>query len=224
MFHVKHEDLFELYFQRLIEYNENVNLTSIVDKNEVFIKHFQDSLEFARALPDIGEKNYKIIDVGTGAGFPGLPLAICYPNIEVTLTDALDKRLNFLRDLSSEMGLKNVHIVHARAEDLGRDPDFRERYDISTARAVSNLSTIVEYCTPLIHKNGLFIPLKSADVISEIDSAKNAISVLGCKIKDLITYDLPEGMGSRSLVVIEKISTTPQKYPRKAGTPSKKPL
>jgi len=221
---VNHKEQFDIYYERLIETNEHVNLTAITDRNEVYIKHFEDSLALARAIPDVNEKEYTLIDVGTGAGFPGLPMAIEYPNIKVTLTDALDKRLNFLRNLVDELELKNVEIIHARAEDLGHDMKYREKFDIATCRAVSNLSTIVEYCTPLIHKDGLFIPLKSGEVVSEIENSKTAMSILCCKIKGISSYQLSEGMGSRSLIVIKKFSTTPQKYPRKAGTPSKKPL
>ena len=221
---IKNTDKFQIYYERMIAFNEKVNLTAITDRQEVFIKHFEDSLRLADAVPDVDNSEYKLIDVGTGAGFPGLPIAIEHPGVEVTLTDALDKRLNFLRELTDELGLNNVKIVHARAEDLGHDPEFREKFDIATCRAVSNLSTIVEYCTPLIHKGGLFIPLKSGEVISEVEAASNAIRVLACKIKGIQTYELSEDMGSRSLIIIEKTSTTPQKYPRKAGTPSKKPL
>jgi len=221
---VKHKDKFEIYYNRLVETNEHLNLTAITDRKEVYIKHFEDSLALARAIKDVEEREYTLIDVGTGAGFPGLPIAIEYPNIKVTLTDSLEKRLNFLRGLVDELGLNNVEIVHSRAEDLGHDIKYREKFDIATCRAVSNLSTIVEYCTPLIHKDGLFIPLKSGDIVSEIENSKRALSILSCKIKDILTYQLSEGMGSRTLIVIKKFSTTPQKYPRKAGTPSKSPL
>lgn len=217
-------DKFEIYYKRLVETNEKVNLTAITDKKEVYIKHFEDSLEIARAIPDIADKEYSLIDVGTGAGFPGLPIAIAFPNIKVTLSDSLKKRLDFLQGLVDELKLKNVNIIHSRAEDLGRDTDYREHFDIATARAVANLSTLVEYCGPLIHKNGVFIPLKSGEVDEEIDKAAKAIDEIGLKIKEILRYDLPNGYGRRSLIVFDKISTTPIKYPRKAGTPSKNPL
>lgn len=221
---MKNIDKFEFYYERLVETNKYLNLTAITEKHEVFIKHFEDSLALANAIPQIDTKEISLIDVGTGAGFPGLPIAIEYPNVKVTLTDSLAKRLCFLNSLVEELQLENVDIIHSRAEDLGHDIRYREKFDIATCRAVSNLSTIVEYCTPLIHNGGLFIPLKSGDVVSEIDHAKRAMSILSCKIKEIMAYELSEGMGSRSLIVIQKLSTTPQKYPRKAGTPSKNPL
>ncbi len=220
----KHAEEFEIYYKSLVETNEHLNLTAITEKKEVYIKHFEDSLEILRAIKDAEEKEYTLIDVGTGAGFPGLPLAICLPNIKITLTDSLRKRLDFLQKLVDELGLKNVSIIHSRAEDLGHDPLHREKYDIATARAVANLSTLVEYCGPLVHKNGRFIPLKSGEINEELKKASRAIDEIGLKIKEIQRYELREGMGSRSLLVFDKISTTPHKYPRKTGMPSKNPL
>ena len=215
---------FDTYYRFLVDTNEHINLTSIVDKNEVYIKHFLDSLELARAVPDISLKDYSLIDVGTGAGFPGVPLAIAYPNLHVTLTDSLKKRTDFLSELVDRLGINNVSIFHGRAENLGRDDRFREKYDLVTARAVSKLSTLVEYCGPFIHVGGRFIPLKGSDVEDEMKSAQNAVREIGLKYKDIYKYSLQEEMGSRSLLVYEKVSKTPDRYPRKAGTPSKYPL
>lgn len=215
---------FEKYYQMLIETNEKFNLTAITDREEVFIKHFEDSLKLSDVVKDIGEKSYKIIDVGSGAGFPGIPLAIEYPNIQVCVTDTLRKRTNFLQEVVDALSLKNVKVVWSRAEDLAHDPSYRASFDIATARAVANLSTLTELCGAFVHKDGWFIPYKSAAVDDEISLAKNACGQIGLKLDRVYNYSLSQDMGARSLLIYKKISTTPDRFPRKAGTPSKKPL
>ena len=231
MFHVKHQDnemdkreKLEQFKKDVLEKNKEFNLTSITDDQEFEIKHFEDSLSLIRILPDLDEKKYRVIDIGTGAGFPGIPLAIMYPNLEITLMDSLQKRINFINEEISRLGITNAHAIHARAEDLARNGDFREKYDISVSRAVANLSTLMEYTTPFIHKGGGFVAYKSGDIDKEIENARRALKLLRCRIERKVEFQLNADKGERTLLLIRKDGDTPAKYPRKAGTPSRQPL
>jgi len=215
---------FYIFYQDLVEKNKVMNLTSITDEKDVILKHFADSIALILAVSDLKEKKYKTLDLGTGAGFPGIPLAIAYPEMELTLADSLNKRILFIKEETEKLGLKNVNAVHSRAEDLAKDQSYREGFDLCVSRAVANLSTLSEYCIPFIHINGFFIPYKSGNVEDEILQSSRALKILKGKMEKIIHYSLPEGAGERTLLLIKKEDTTPKKYPRKAGLPSKEPI
>lgn len=212
-------DRFFLYKKILKEWNEKINLTSIVDDNEILIKHFIDSLTIEKYVP----KNAKVIDVGTGAGFPGIPLKIVRTDIELVLLDSLNKRINFLNEVIEKCGLKNVRTIHGRAEDYAKDAGYREKFDISTARAVANIPTLLEYCTPFLKIDGRFICMK-ADAEQEIKEASNAMKILNVQKEIVDKFTLPEIDAERTIIVYKKINNTPKQYPRKAGMPAKEPL
>ena len=209
-----------LYYERLVETNKVMNLTAVTEFDEVVRKHFADSLSLIKYMPLTS--GTRMIDVGTGAGFPGLPLAIVCPDVRVTLMDSLNKRIRFLEGLIDEMKLENVTAVHARAEELAFDQAYRESFDLAVSRAVANMSTLLEYTLPFVKKEGRFAAYKSLEGEDELEAAKKALYLLGGKTDKVETFDL-FGM-ERSLIIIKKTAVTPRTYPRKAGTPAKKPL
>lgn len=211
---------FLTYYEMLIEKNKVMNLTAITDFDEVLEKHFEDSLSLIQAV-DL-EKSQAVIDLGTGAGFPGIPLKIAFPNLQITLADSLNKRILFLDDVIRELGLTGIDTVHGRAEDLAKNSDYREKFDLCVSRAVANLSTLSEYCLPFVKIGGKFISYKAGECDEEVAASKSSVFLLGGKISDIKKFEL--GESGRAFVIIDKVSGTPKKYPRKAGTPSKDPL
>lgn len=219
------------YYELLIEWNSFMNLTAITDFDEVILKHFVDSLAiyqipvFKNRLDKLDKScSMSLIDVGTGAGFPGIPLKIVFPKIRVMLLDSLNKRVNFLNTIIDKLGLEGIEAVHGRAEDLARREEYREQYDLCVSRAVANLSTLTELCIPFVKMDGYFISYKSEKISEEYAAGKKAIDILGGKLEDILEYQLPNSDISRSLLIIKKEKNTPKKYPRKAGTPAREPL
>lgn len=213
---------FEEYFDLLIKWNEVVNLTSITEEKEVIIKHFLDSLLVCRTI-DLNQIN-NLIDIGTGAGFPGLPIKIVFPNIKVTLMDSLNKRIAFLEEVCKNLNIKGIECKHGRAEDLARVKGYRDSYDLVVSRAVSNLSTLSEYCLPFAKVSGKFIAYKSVNSEEEILQSKSAVHLLGGSNMKQQILKIPYSDIERTYVLIDKVRNTPSMYPRKAGTPAKNPL
>ena len=208
------------YYELLVETNKVMNLTAITEFDEVIEKHFLDSLSLCR-IYDLN-REIRVLDLGTGAGFPGVPLKIAFPQIRLVLADSLNKRIKFLENVVGELSLQNVSCVHGRAEEMGRNKGYREQFDLCVSRAVANLSSLSEYCIPFVKEGGAFISYKSGEIEEEANAAKKAISVLGGELREIYKFDLYEQ--KRSFVIIDKKKKTPKAYPRKAGTPTKEPL
>ena len=210
------------FYEYLVEKNKVMNLTGITEFQEVLVKHFLDSLACVKAVDMSRIK--RIMDIGTGAGFPGVPLKSAFPHLEACLLDSLKKRVNFLEETFQMLKLENITAIHGRAEEYAKNKQYRETYDLCVSRAVSNLATLSEYCLPYVKTGGYFISYKSGTVQEEVEQAQKAVKILGGKIQDVVYFQLPDSEIQRSLVVIEKIKATPGRYPRKAGTPLKEPL
>jgi 16S rRNA methyltransferase gidB len=213
---------FERYFELLVEWNKKINLTAITEKKEVYLKHFYDSI--APILQGrIKNQNIKLLDIGAGAGFPSLPMKILYPALDVTVIDSLNKRILFLNHLADELDLEKVHFYHGRAEDFAQDKDFRAQFDIVTARAVARMQILAELTIPFLKVGGRLLALKATNAPEELTEANNALSLLFSKVKENSSYQLPNG-DPRYITIVDKKKETPNKYPRKAGIPNKRPL
>lgn len=213
---------FDKFYELLVEWNKVMNLTGITEYEEVNEKHFVDSLSIVKAI-DMNKVS-SVIDVGTGAGFPGIPLKIAFPHLKVVLLDSLNKRINFLNTVIDKLELQDISTIHGRAEDFAKKLEYREQFDLCVSRAVANLATLSEYCIPYIKKDGIFVPYKSGEIDEELDQSKKAIHVLGGKTQNVVKFQLPSTEIGRSFVVIKKLQNTAKKYPRKAGLPSKEPI
>ena len=218
----KQKQQFDKFYELLVEWNKFMNLTGITDYEEVNEKHFVDSLSIVKAI-DM-ESVESVIDVGTGAGFPGIPLKIAFPHLKVVLLDSLNKRINFLNEVIAQLGLTDIKTIHGRAEDYAKQAEYRENFDLCVSRAVANLSTLSEYCLPYVSMNGMFVPYKSGEIDEELENSKKAVKILGGKIENVVKFQLPGTDIGRSFVKVRKIANTNKKYPRKAGLPAKEPL
>lgn len=208
------------YMVKLIEWNENINLTAITDPDDIILKHFIDSITINKFI----NKNSSMIDIGTGAGFPGIPVGVTRGDVQVTLMDSLNKRIKFLDEIVNINQLENVKTIHSRAEELAQNINFREKYDVATSRAVAALNVLLEYMLPFVKVGGYCICMKGSNIDQEIEDAKKAIEILGGKLEKIENFNLPNSDMARNIVIIKKVRQTPKKYPRKAGTPSKEPI
>lgn len=213
---------FELYYKELVEWNERMNLTAITEREQVYLKHFYDSLTLAFHVNL--DQVATMADIGAGAGFPSIPLKIAFPHLKLTIVDSLNKRIHFLNHLVERLELQDVKAIHARAEEAGRNKELRDRFDLVTARAVARLSVLNELCLPLVRPDGIFAAMKSAQTSDELQEAKRSIELLKGKLEKVFTFTLPVEEAERNIVVLRKMDVTPAKYPRKPGTPGKDPL
>lgn len=214
------QERFYDYMNILLDWNNKINLTAITEPNEIILKHFVDSITILKEIKD----NSKIVDVGTGAGFPGIPLKIANETFEITLLDSLNKRINFLNEVINKLELKNINSIHSRVEEAGQNKQYREKFDVATSRAVAPLNILVEYMLPLVKVGGICICMKGSDIEEELENSKKAIDILGGKIEKVEKFTLANTDMKRNIIIIRKIKETPSKYPRKAGTPSREPL
>ncbi len=208
------------YMNLLLEWNEKINLTAITEPEDIILKHFVDCATILKYIKD----EDKIIDIGTGAGFPGIPLKILNEKLDITLMDSLNKRINFLNEIINKLDLKNIVAIHARAEELARNKEYREKFDIATSRAVANLSTLSEYMLPFVKKDGMVISMKGSNIEEEVKNAKKAIKILGGEIEKIDNFNLANTNNIRNIITIKKVVKTPKEFPRKAGKPSKEPI
>ncbi|MFD2615266.1 16S rRNA (guanine(527)-N(7))-methyltransferase RsmG [Paenibacillus gansuensis] len=213
---------FEAYYRELVSWNEKMNLTGITDRDQVYLKHFYDSISLAFYIPM--DSVSTMADVGSGAGFPSIPLKIMFPHLKVTIIDSLNKRIHFLTHLVSETGLSEVTSLHGRAEDMARKPELRDRFDLVTARAVARLNVLNEFCLPFVRKGGTFAAMKGSNPAEELDEAKGSLKKLNAVLHEVHSFKLPVELSDRHIMVIHKKDVTPKAYPRKAGTPLKSPL